>query len=359
MQKGKSRHFFPGANTYLGFFSFYDHIISQEEAERLFILKGGPGVGKSSFMRKVGTQFQEMGYDVEYLHCSSDNNSLDGVKLPTQNIAFIDGTAPHVVDPKSPGAVDEILNFGDFWNQEGIRARKYEIIEINKEIGRMFSRAYKYLRSAQSIYEDSQSVYKEALDNSQIDKYSKKLVCELFDKTQLYMGEGRQRNIFASALTPEGYTNYLDTLLIFDKIYEFSGGMGTGEERILERIKAAAMERGLYVEACYCALNPYKLEHLLIPSINTALTSRNSYHSSNVKKYACFDMQEFLKISVIEQYRDNLSLNIKEFENLMSVALASVNKAKKLHDRLETFYVPNIRFNEIDNFFNEIMARIM
>jgi hypothetical protein len=28
------------------------------------------------------------------------------------------------VDPKNPGAVDEIINLGDFWDEEGIRKNK-------------------------------------------------------------------------------------------------------------------------------------------------------------------------------------------------------------------------------------------
>lgn len=36
----------------------------------------------------------EKGFDVEYHHCSSDNNSVDGVVFPQVGVAFIDGTAP-------------------------------------------------------------------------------------------------------------------------------------------------------------------------------------------------------------------------------------------------------------------------
>ena len=53
MAKGKERHMFPGGNTSKGFFSYYDFVLPQEKAKRILILKGGPGVGKSSFMRKL------------------------------------------------------------------------------------------------------------------------------------------------------------------------------------------------------------------------------------------------------------------------------------------------------------------
>ncbi len=118
----KVKHYFPGGNTTQGFFSYYDHILTQEEATRIICLKGGPGVGKSTYMKRIGKAMEEKGFEVEYMHCSSDPNSLDGVVIPQIKLALIDGTAPHVVDPKNPGAVDEnihplgILNMNIAWN---------------------------------------------------------------------------------------------------------------------------------------------------------------------------------------------------------------------------------------------------
>ena len=65
------------------------------------MLKGGVGVGKSNFMRKIGQDFEARGYDIEYHWCSSDNNSLDGIVIGNNQICFLDGTAPHVVDQAS------------------------------------------------------------------------------------------------------------------------------------------------------------------------------------------------------------------------------------------------------------------
>ena len=103
MEKGRIRHMFPGGNTSEGFYSYYDYVLPQERAERIFILKGGPGVGKSTFMKKIAEEMLNRGYDVEYMHCSSDPSSLDGIVVPAKNVAVIDGTAPHVIDPKNPG----------------------------------------------------------------------------------------------------------------------------------------------------------------------------------------------------------------------------------------------------------------
>ncbi|HWQ60991.1 MAG TPA: hypothetical protein VN521_01695 [Negativicutes bacterium] len=103
MREVKIRHLFPGGNTPQGFFSYYNYIIPADAA-RIFIMKGGPGTGKSTFMRRIGDAMLERGLDIEHHHCSSDNGSLDGVVIPALGVAFIDGTAPHVVDPGIPAA---------------------------------------------------------------------------------------------------------------------------------------------------------------------------------------------------------------------------------------------------------------
>lgn len=92
---GKIVDVFPGGNTSKGFYSFYRYILGQEEARRIICIKGGPGTGKSSLMKKIAQTFNEKGYDIERHHCSSDNNSLDGVVVKGLNIAILDGTAPH------------------------------------------------------------------------------------------------------------------------------------------------------------------------------------------------------------------------------------------------------------------------
>jgi len=96
MAKGKLIKLFPGGNTPYGFYSFYDYII-EKDAARIFILKGGPGVGKSTFMHKIGEAMLEKGFDVEFHCCSSDNGSLDGICIPAIRVALIDGTAPQSV----------------------------------------------------------------------------------------------------------------------------------------------------------------------------------------------------------------------------------------------------------------------
>ena len=95
----KQTHFFLGANSAEGFYGLYDQLLDARLYD-LIILKGTPGCGKSTFMRRAAAALEERGLETVYIHCSGDPDSLDGVIAPTIRTAIVDGTAPHVLEPR-------------------------------------------------------------------------------------------------------------------------------------------------------------------------------------------------------------------------------------------------------------------
>ena len=119
------KEYFAAINSSRGFISFFDSIFAGRD--RLYIIKGGPGTGKSTLMRKVADEAEKNGMDSELIFCSSDPSSLDGVIIPSLDTAIVDGTAPHLMDASLPGTKDEILNLGQFWNSDELYARRDDI----------------------------------------------------------------------------------------------------------------------------------------------------------------------------------------------------------------------------------------
>ena len=105
--------YFLGANSQEGFASLYRFFPGEPDAF-LHIIKGGPGTGKSGFMRRIGQAAEEQGLDVHYVLCSGDPDSLDGVYIPAMRLAWVDGTAPHVAEPASFGVDSDYVNLGAF-----------------------------------------------------------------------------------------------------------------------------------------------------------------------------------------------------------------------------------------------------
>ena len=102
--------YFLGGNTVRGFVSFYSGFCRGPE-DFLWVIKGGPGCGKSSFMKTIGRAAEEKGLDVEYVLCSGDPESVDGVYFPALHTGYADGTAPHVLEAVTPET--GIISVGD------------------------------------------------------------------------------------------------------------------------------------------------------------------------------------------------------------------------------------------------------
>lgn len=358
MATGKIRHFFPGGNTPKGFFSYYDNIIAPD-ASHIFILKGGPGVGKSTFMKRIGDKLREKGYDIELHHCSSDNNSLDGVVIPKLGIAFMDGTAPHIVDPKNPGCVDEIIHLGDFWNQKNMLKNKEKILSCNKEISRYFQHAYRILQSSKAIYDDWKSINLDALHLGSCNSKTRHLLEEIFH-ANIPSGSGKIRKLFASAITPDGSLNYIESIVQdMPHQYVITGDPGSGKSILIQNILNNSILSGFDTEAYYCPFEPLKPEHLVIPALGVAIITSSSPHTYQNAHAKTIDMNECISTAETTVYADEIEFARSAYWELFNKAVTYINRAKNLHDQLETYYVPNMNFAGVETIWAKTLDRVL
>jgi len=267
-------------------------------------------------------------------------------------------TASHIVDPKNPGVVDEIINLGEFWDESVLMKHRHEVLKTTAEIGRRFARAYRILKAAKQIYDDSAALYEHAVDGAKINLLARELASELVDGIPVSEKEGRERRLFASAITPDGLVNYLDELMVADNIYILEGFPGAGTERLLEKLKCMMLERGFNVEAYYCAFSPDRLEHLIIPHLNTAFTTVNGYHSTDACALKEINFKELLDYRRLSSVKDDLEYNHILFDNLLRKAVDVIHSAKELHDELENIYVKAMDFSETEEKWEAVMKKI-
>lgn len=354
--EGIIRDFFAGGNTWNGFYSYFEYILPQEDAQRIFCFKGGPGTGKSTFMKEVGNHFKNKGYDIEFHHCSSDSTSLDGVVIKDLNIALIDGTSPHVVDPKTPGAVDEIINLGEFWNESGLLNKKAEIMTLSNHISQIFKRVYKYLGACKFIYDSWSDLISYSINVSEINLLKESLKNNLFKDN--ICKAGYVRHLFCTAFTPNGIVTFIGSLSSNCKnVYVLNGDPGSHKSDILKYLSDEAVKRGYYVELFHHPLVPEKIEHLIIPQLSTAVLTSNEI---NKKKFD--GNQIYMKDTVDE---DKLNLNKEKinedkqtFYILLNKALTLLASEKKLHDELESYYVSNMNFSKLNSYYDSFIKRL-
>ena len=86
---------------------------------------------------------------MEYILCSGDPASLDGVVIPRLRTALVDGTAPHVVEPKYPGVAEQYVNLGACYDRAGLQGVREEIQGAMTGYREHYQRAYRCLGAAE------------------------------------------------------------------------------------------------------------------------------------------------------------------------------------------------------------------
>ena len=114
--------------------------ISKSLKSRLYI-KGLPGSGKSSFMKKFGEEAKTHGLDIRYIWCGLDANSVDGIVIPELQLCLVDATSPHVYEPEREG--DEIVDFFQYIDQTVLDDEK--LAKVKEEYSGVMELAQDYL----------------------------------------------------------------------------------------------------------------------------------------------------------------------------------------------------------------------
>lgn len=357
-QTGTIKHVFPGSNTPNGFYSFFDYILPQKEARQLYIIKGGPGTGKSSFMKRLGAYATEQGVDVEFFHCSSDPQSLDALVIPALKVGFLDGTAPHVVDPLAPGVTDQILNFGDYWDSEALMPHKEAILSTNARIKHQFTKAYFYLAAAKQIYDAYCFTESRAIQTDTKLKLEKQISQQIFGSVKDMESLGEARHLFSTAITGEGILDYIHTLMGTTKnIYFIKESLGCNSKTLMADLLKTALAKGYFVECYHSPIDPEKIEDLIIPQLDLAITTSHMLHKPRIFPTVIFDLTTALDYSVLKTLEFDLEKDKRLFNDLLDKGTNTIAGAKKIHDELEKYYIDAFDFSSLDVLFDTLVNR--
>lgn len=356
---GKVRNFYAGGNTAKGFYSLYDS--SLHGLNRLYILKGGPGTGKSSLMKAVGQKMAEKGFDIELLHCSSDNQSIDGVIIPTLKIGIVDGTAPHVIEPKAPGVTGEYVNLGTAWDAKKLEMNKEKIVELTDFISSKFQAAYETFAEGLKIHDEWEKIYIQHMDFNEADKLTNECI-QLFFGSKKCDKEAIVQHRFLGAATPNGPVDYIQNLTEdIKKRYFIKGRPGSGKSTMLKKIACEAMNKGFNVEIYHCGFDPNSLDMVIIPEVNIAIFDSTAPHEyfPNRENDEIIDMYvRCITPGTDEKYADELQDIKKRYSEKMAVATSYLSEAKALHDDLEKYYIDAMDFTKIEEIKQSILAII-
>ena len=335
-------HFFLGANGGNGFESLYPAFVDPEKSRDILVLKGGPGVGKSTFMKDIGRWAEEAGEDVEYIWCSGDPDSLDAVRLPGLGVLAVDGTAPHVVEPQYPAAVDRYVDLGRFYQVDALKAQSEAVKTCTQAYREAYRRAYRALRAAGEVEEALREALSAGYDESRLQKRAKGILARECRKAGSGRGEVTRR--FLGGPTCRGMVWRLDTVAaLADRIYllEDSAGLADG---LLQILLEGSLSRNYDVIACPEINRPVCLQHLIIPELRLAFVTRQEGMDEEAIHGRRIHLDGFLDSGSLKHSRARCRFQRRMGRLLLEEGIAALGEAKAGHDRLEAIYNPYVDF---------------
>ena len=347
--------YFLGYSTPDGFLTHITDDIGSRKY-KTFILKGGPGTGKSSLMKRVVKELSEV-ETPELYYCSSDPDSLDAVLFRGIGIIVVDGTSPHVIEPKYPGVSEILINLGSCWDSNKLNDAKEKIIAATIKNKKYHAVVRRYLRAIISINEDVLTVGETCLNKEKLDAYCDRLSSRLFPKKKCSPTAVSFRQI--TSLTPKGVltnkTNFdgMNVFIVNDEYYAVRA-------RLLDKLANAACSNGYEVivsSDMFLQGNIY--QHVVIPELKIAIISGNCdnlfdmpYHTAKINAMRFYD------ISKLKDKKKRAEFDRGVAEKLIGEAITALKKEKNVHDELESWYINAMNFDKVSAITDKLIEDI-
>ena len=340
-----SGSYFAAQNSYHGFINHFGEVFKSDKYNRIFVLKGGPGTGKSSFMKALSAELSKVS-EVTDIYCSSDTKSLDGVIAKSKNsvIAILDGTAPHERDAVIAGAVDELVNLGEHWDTNKLVKQREEIIALNTQKANYYKEAYSHLSIA--------GKYKDLLCNEVLSKF------DTF-RAKAYVGNlchGNtnknkvSRTLLLSAFGKDGYQSIPNPLLHYKNKVQITGEYFSSE---------------LFMKILCQELTRLNIEHIEFPSPLSHETTETVVikDSDTSFCYTLLPCEEKLSADSFMRNLNTVKIQLCHYDQMRKkeedLAISAFAKASSTHFALEKIYTPLMNFDMISETREKIKKKAL
>lgn len=340
--------YFAGMNTGHGFVGIYDELINENLLNRVYIIKGSAGSGKSTLMRKIADAAEGTGHTVDRYFCSSDPDSLDCI-LIEKKLAVLDGTSPHSREMAYPGAVSQIIDLTKFGDADMLTRRKSEIIKASIRKREAFDTVYSLLGNAEMLQKERASAVESVINIEKADRYILRLIRPLGKPDNKSL---RSKYILRS-IGMKGRVR-LDTLEKHaDTVYAVSDVFGSAYT-FMNRLCEHLLKNGHSIVTSPDVVSPSSICDVYLPDYSVLFTLEASDRADRT-----INMSRFVDRERLNSVKGLVKLSVKCSRALIDEAVESLKEASEHHFTLERIYGEAMDFRALDQYSEEVVQDIV
>ena len=333
--------YFIGANTSSGFLNCAEKRL--HELNKLYIIKGGPGTGKSTLMKEISARASLLGYSVEQYYCSSDPASLDAIVIKELSVGVADGTPPHVIEPTCVGIKEEFIDVTRFWNSDFLNELRSKILELSSKKSENYSSAYRYLKAASVIRTEEEAKLALCFNQEKAQKAIKRLMSHI-KNGHGFIVDTKQ----ISSIGMNGKSK-LDTFeALSDTVYTVLDKRGASS-LIFDLVLDEAKKKELKAQVSYDPL--MRLEAVFFPEVKTLFTIYPSGKAINTERFII--KEKYFSIKHKLRFLKYLK------DEIITSAEMELKEAKKHHFSLESIYSEAMDYVSLNDMTEEKIKEIL
>ena len=339
--------YFASSNSGEGFKNYYKEVFGR--LPRIYVIKGGPGTGKSRFMRDVAKYAESRGWKSENYYCSSDPSSLDGVILMRggQCVGVLDGTPPHTWELQLPGAREQMIDLGEFWDDDILGARASEIERINEAKKACWKRAYKWLEGCTDMCDIIRTYGESLINERDVVTHAAAMLSAIPDgdcfnaRTALIDSVGMMGRVSSDAFehcrTVYAVHDYLLTADI-----------------LLRALIGEARRKKLKIVVSYDPIDPRRVDGVMVESGQVSAVVVKQIAPQNCEQIYMCDMCASADLNVT----DEVHRAERCYEKMLLGAKAVLSDVGNRHFELEQIYVSAMNFDAKQRFTEHFCTKV-
>lgn len=125
-------------------------------------------------------------------------------------------------------------------------------------------------------------------------------------------------------------------------------------------LRKRALEAGCTIYVCPCAIHPMrKIDHIIIPEKSIAFCTTGPKLKIESQSQRKIHARRFKNTAELREYSERLKFNKRASDELLKAACETLYEAKKVHDRIESYYVSAMDFEKCKKYQKDILSGIL
>lgn len=312
--------------------------LSARDDLRTLYIKGGHGGAAAALLAALADYAAKTEATAESFWDAPGRERRCAVLLLEHNLAVIDAETPWPLEPKLPGAGEELLSLESCFDNNLLREQRDDLLQLNTQWLHQLARVAQFLRSARAIKRDMTHVAGETLDSNKIERFASRFAQKHFDSPSGKVGLEHRR--FLTAVTGKGL------LLRSSVLAECCGQAiilddenGIAAPLLWQLVRSYALGNGVDCISCPCLLDPSDHpEHLIFPQLELACITSNLRHPIKLENAQHISATRFIEKSALQAHKNRLRFCRRAMRELLAEAYEAQAAADAFRAKIDAIY---------------------